>query len=59
MFNLFLLEIRIVLCQSTIVYEGISYDKMVCIISEKNDEICDKIDSLLKRSATIILEKEY
>lgn len=37
-----------------IVYEGISYDKMVYIISEKNNEICDRIINVLNRSATVI-----
>jgi len=37
-----------------IVYEGISYDKMVYIISDKNEEISNKICFDLNRSATTI-----
>jgi len=41
------------------VYEGVSYDKMVYIISGKNHEICDYIVGVLNRSATIIPATGY
>lgn len=42
-----------------IVYEGVSYDKMVYIISDKNQEICERIVSVLNRSATVIPATGY
>jgi uncharacterized membrane-anchored protein YitT (DUF2179 family) len=41
------------------VYEGVSYDKMVYIISENNHKICDYIVGVLNRSATIIPATGY